>query len=230
MEVLVGAGNLTTLNVTDAGLSDFLLPVPANAAVGDLMVAICVSQASVTTAGAWILPSGWVSRFESTGGRRCLVATYAVTDATALMALGSTSKLEPNSAWRGSSRGAHVMFRVSGADLAAPWAGTSLWTTGTSTVVSVAGWTSSADAGALIAFTTNNNSSGSPTPDGMWTGMTTVTKFQAVHPTLGGYTGIFAGSEIPATPGTAQDAEGITLSPAASANLYGIVFGLKAAA
>lgn len=125
-----GDGNVVT-KAQNSGLT-VTIAKPANLAVGDLLVAVLGNQTATQIAFPWIAPSGWTQISLDTAGtspdgyRATALMVYPVTDAAALAALPAELSFSLQAAV-GSARTTTGVFRITGANLAAPLAGRSGW-------------------------------------------------------------------------------------------------------
>lgn len=222
VSLLTGAGNVTTFGTS--GPSNLVLSIPSAAAVGDVLIAYLGSQSSAT-GGEWGLPAGWTLQYSAGSGRRLGFATYPITDASALSALGSSVTFTiPDTT--GTSRVCGAIQRATGVDLTTPVIGNAEQVAGTSSDISLSAFTSSESAGAVVTVIETNNSSGTAEPAVSVSGLTGVLSFNYVH-AGGGQTGIFA--SMKATSGTSHPALSAVASPVSTGPMVGFQFALKGA-
>lgn len=226
-EVTVHTGP-ADISTTGWGSSATLSPlaVPADAAVGDLLVLALASQAS-GTGGTWTLPAGWTVHYQSPSTpRRLAIATYPITGTAALSALASGVTLEQPTP--GSYRIVAGISRVTGADLTNPVVGVTAIASGTTTEITLPALTTTDPVGAVITLVETNGSSGQPQADVTFAGLTRAIGYNWVSTATGGQTGIWtAWAPVNAASLIARTA---TSSPAAAAALAGIQLGIRKAA
>jgi hypothetical protein len=229
---LKGNGDISRLQINQQyGASDtaYTMAVPPNKVVGDMLIFVGAGQSSVNSTTPWTFPNaGWVVRWQSNSARKCVIATYNITDSTALAALGSTQLIKSPSD-SGTGRAAYTMFRVTGVDLTNPWCGGQPGNglaSGTTTSLSVNPLVATAPVGLRMMFVSENWSTGVTLQTGSFQTMTMFDDFFATHTTLGSTTtiglGWSAGNDLSTVPG-----ETYTLPSATSGNIVGMQFGIN---
>jgi hypothetical protein len=233
--VMTGAGNVTVGESTNVG-DTVTLASPANAKIGDLLVAVVCSQSSTGTA-TWSTPAGWVKSFDpSTGSalsasRHMAVFTYKIDDSADLAALGATTNFVLTGT---SGRWAGAMMRVINADMT-PHLSRSAYspTTATTSALTWPAYTAAEAAAGVVAFAWTQTSAGAawavasavPTVNSGW-----VEVARAVGTAPGGGPPL-GGSQLavwwrPKT-GTSIESDGVAFSPVASSVAAGYQFSIQ---
>ena len=161
VSMLTGPGDLTSAYGSLA--TSVTLAAPSATAVGDLLVAVGWAQAAVAPFD-WTVPAGWTSAFEATAGRRLLVAWFPVPDAAAVTAVTAGSHNFQIAGDGQSSRNGVMIFRVTGANLTAPFVGMSAYAEGTGTQKTFPEFAATAPAAAQLLVSTAQLSSGAAEP------------------------------------------------------------------
>ena len=221
INVLSGSGNATSAGLAN-GANGVTVPIPANVAVGDVLLAIIASQGGA--GGSFTAPSGWKVDYSSTEGRRIAVAHYSVTSQAALSALGSSARFDPP-AEAVSNRLVGIVNRVTGADPSTPILTVGEYSYGTVNDLTTKAFSASASAGAVVALATTNNSGGTAAPAVSFAGLTQFGAYDFNAGTADSQTGIFASWS--AATGTSIGEQKATVNPSSTGQVVGFAFAMK---
>lgn len=220
---LTGAGNATTS--TNVSGTTCVLNSPANAAVGDVLIAVAMSQYN-GTAVTWTPATGWTEVMHTTTGRSIGIFYRVIADASALSGLQSTHTFSTTGAT--AQRTVGYLFRIRGADLTNPiLSPVSTVLTGTTAGVTIPTFTTAA-AGAVIGWATTNSTSGASYPAATLTAMSLL-----ASTFVGAFNASNTGNHVffrQITNGeTVHAAEPVSFSPVAAATMQGAQFAIKKA-